>query len=69
MIDDSLTLDENEVDRSLPPLGSTRCYWCLLDQQFKFVYLDPVLDSHVRMFMHLSFLTLNVFVLDEVASE
>lgn len=56
MIDDSLTLDENEVDRSLPPLGSTRCYWCLLDQQFKFVYLDPVLDSHVRMFIHLSVL-------------
>ncbi|TIA85658.1 hypothetical protein E3P99_03925 [Wallemia hederae] len=44
----SLTLSVNEFDSELPPLGSTRCYWVLLDRSFNFVYLDPVLSSHMK---------------------
>ncbi|TIB67677.1 hypothetical protein E3P77_01370 [Wallemia ichthyophaga] len=43
-----MTLSENDFDSELPPLGSTRCYWVLLDRSFNFVYLDPVLSSHMK---------------------
>ncbi|RDX42123.1 hypothetical protein OH76DRAFT_1363283 [Lentinus brumalis] len=32
---------------ALPKLGETRCYWSLLTSQLNFVYLDPVLASHL----------------------
>ncbi|KAH9928603.1 uncharacterized protein B0H18DRAFT_1094113 [Fomitopsis serialis] len=32
---------------SLPKLGQTRCYWCLLTPDLQFIYLDPVLAHHL----------------------
>ncbi|KAF8639423.1 hypothetical protein AX17_001513 [Amanita inopinata Kibby_2008] len=31
----------------LPKLGHTRCYWALLNSTLDFIYLDPVLASHL----------------------
>ncbi|TIB80730.1 hypothetical protein E3Q22_01731 [Wallemia mellicola] len=47
-MNDNSTLSRNEFDSELPPLGATRCYWVLLDRSFNFVYLDPVLSSHMK---------------------
>ncbi|KIP05026.1 hypothetical protein PHLGIDRAFT_92699 [Phlebiopsis gigantea 11061_1 CR5-6] len=32
---------------ALPKVGGTRCYWALLSSDLRFVYLDPVLQSHL----------------------
>ncbi|KAH9945242.1 uncharacterized protein BXZ73DRAFT_38854 [Epithele typhae] len=32
---------------ALPKVGETRCYWCLLNPDLVFLYLDPVLASHL----------------------
>ncbi|KAL4064525.1 hypothetical protein J3A83DRAFT_4101177 [Scleroderma citrinum] len=32
----------------LPKLGETRCYWSLLSSELSFIYLDPVLASHLE---------------------
>ncbi|KAF8199577.1 hypothetical protein BJ912DRAFT_1129641 [Pholiota molesta] len=31
----------------LPKVGQTRCYWALLSAELQFIYLDPVLASHL----------------------
>ncbi|PPQ76479.1 hypothetical protein CVT26_012554 [Gymnopilus dilepis] len=33
---------------SLPKVGQTRCYWALLSADLQFIYLDPVLASHLE---------------------
>ncbi|KAJ6619698.1 hypothetical protein B0H10DRAFT_2024503 [Mycena sp. CBHHK59/15] len=33
--------------RNLPKVGETRCYWTLLSADLQFIYLDPVLASHL----------------------
>ncbi|KAF8962756.1 hypothetical protein BDZ97DRAFT_1092582 [Flammula alnicola] len=33
---------------SLPKVGQTRCYWALLSSELQFIYLDPVLASHLE---------------------
>ncbi|KAL1747148.1 hypothetical protein HDZ31DRAFT_32602 [Schizophyllum fasciatum] len=33
---------------ALPKLGETRCYWALLSADLQFIYLDPVLASHLE---------------------
>ncbi|KAF8896286.1 hypothetical protein BD779DRAFT_1433228 [Infundibulicybe gibba] len=33
---------------SLPKIGQTRCYWALLSSDLHFIYLDPVLASHLE---------------------
>ncbi|KAI0783580.1 hypothetical protein C8Q75DRAFT_725397 [Abortiporus biennis] len=33
---------------SLPKVGETRCYWSILDPNLHFLYLDPVLASHLH---------------------
>jgi hypothetical protein len=30
------------------PLGRTRCYWALLSPSLHFVFLDPVLETHLQ---------------------
>ncbi|TRM65125.1 hypothetical protein BD626DRAFT_567963 [Schizophyllum amplum] len=32
----------------LPKIGETRCYWALLSSDLQFIYLDPVLASHLE---------------------
>ncbi|KDQ24660.1 hypothetical protein PLEOSDRAFT_1113890 [Pleurotus ostreatus PC15] len=32
----------------LPKVGQTRCYWALLTSELQFIYLDPVLASHLE---------------------
>lgn len=29
------------------PLGRTRCYWCILSPKLEFVFLDPILHTHL----------------------
>ncbi|KAL0954809.1 hypothetical protein HGRIS_003755 [Hohenbuehelia grisea] len=31
----------------MPKVGQTRCYWSLLDADLQFIYLDPVLATHL----------------------
>lgn len=33
---------------NLPKVGQTRCYWALLSSDLHFIYLDPVLASHLQ---------------------
>ncbi|KAF8656860.1 hypothetical protein AX16_002407 [Volvariella volvacea WC 439] len=33
---------------TLPKVGQTRCYWALLSSDLQFIYLDPVLASHLE---------------------
>ncbi|RDB25524.1 hypothetical protein Hypma_006509 [Hypsizygus marmoreus] len=33
---------------TLPKVGQTRCYWALLSSELQFIYLDPVLQSHLE---------------------
>ncbi|KAH0832943.1 hypothetical protein J3R83DRAFT_11915 [Lanmaoa asiatica] len=33
---------------NLPKIGETRCYWSLLSSDLQFIYLDPVLASHLE---------------------
>ncbi|KAF9468130.1 hypothetical protein BDZ94DRAFT_844721 [Collybia nuda] len=33
---------------ALPKVGQTRCYWALLSSELLFIYLDPVLASHLE---------------------
>ncbi|KAF9565221.1 hypothetical protein CPC08DRAFT_684180 [Agrocybe pediades] len=33
---------------SLPKVGQTRCYWAMLSSDLQFIYLDPVLASHLE---------------------
>ncbi|THH02800.1 hypothetical protein EW026_g114 [Hermanssonia centrifuga] len=33
---------------SMPKVGETRCYWALLSSNLQFLYLDPVLASHLQ---------------------
>ncbi|KAF8149847.1 hypothetical protein B0H34DRAFT_666911 [Crassisporium funariophilum] len=32
----------------LPKVGQTRCYWAMLSSDLQFIYLDPVLASHLE---------------------
>ncbi|KZT56953.1 hypothetical protein CALCODRAFT_496783 [Calocera cornea HHB12733] len=32
---------------NVPPVGKHRCYWALLSESLKFLYLDPVLSTHM----------------------
>ncbi|KAG1733612.1 uncharacterized protein EDB91DRAFT_1148406 [Suillus paluster] len=36
------------MSQTLPKVGETRCYWSLLSSDLDFVYLDPVLASHLE---------------------
>ncbi|KAF9236731.1 hypothetical protein BU15DRAFT_89025 [Melanogaster broomeanus] len=36
------------VPHNLPKVGETRCYWSLLSSELRFIYLDPVLASHLE---------------------
>ncbi|KZT22369.1 hypothetical protein NEOLEDRAFT_1097775 [Neolentinus lepideus HHB14362 ss-1] len=53
--DDSFALlpqsaGSESVDQSsspMPKVGETRCYWALLNAELQFLYLDPVLASHL----------------------
>ncbi|KAG5647397.1 hypothetical protein DXG03_000467 [Asterophora parasitica] len=42
----SFTTDDHPA--ALPKLGGTRCYWALLSSELQFIYLDPVLQSHLE---------------------
>ncbi|KAH7930191.1 hypothetical protein BV22DRAFT_1028706 [Leucogyrophana mollusca] len=33
---------------NLPKVGETRCYWALLSSELDYIYLDPVLASHLE---------------------
>ncbi|GLB40206.1 putative PAS domain containing protein [Lyophyllum shimeji] len=44
--DPSYTTDHPHV--TLPKVGQTRCYWALLSSELQFIYLDPVLQSHLE---------------------
>ncbi|KAF8071733.1 hypothetical protein FPV67DRAFT_1667202 [Lyophyllum atratum] len=44
--DNSYTPDHPSVN--LPKVGQTRCYWALLSSELQFIYLDPVLQSHLE---------------------
>ncbi|KAG6374487.1 hypothetical protein JVT61DRAFT_4530 [Boletus reticuloceps] len=35
------------IAHALPKIGETRCYWSLLSSDLHFIYLDPVLASHL----------------------
>ncbi|GJE96612.1 hypothetical protein PsYK624_128110 [Phanerochaete sordida] len=43
----ALQLDDR-LPITLPKVGQTRCYWALLSTHLNFVYLDPVLQSHLE---------------------
>ncbi|KAH7884509.1 hypothetical protein F5I97DRAFT_1463145 [Phlebopus sp. FC_14] len=38
----------DSIPTSLPKVGETRCYWSLLSSDLQFIYLDPVLASHLE---------------------
>ncbi|KAG6837374.1 hypothetical protein H0H93_010532 [Arthromyces matolae] len=40
--------NDDDQHGGLPKVGQTRCYWALLDSELHFVYLDPVLQSHLE---------------------
>ncbi|TFK47861.1 hypothetical protein OE88DRAFT_753790 [Heliocybe sulcata] len=37
----------DQSSSSMPKVGETRCYWALLNADLQFLYLDPVLASHL----------------------
>ncbi|KAF8992845.1 hypothetical protein BDQ17DRAFT_1392769 [Cyathus striatus] len=38
----------DQSSSNLPKVGQTRCYWALLTSDLVFIYLDPVLASHLE---------------------